>query len=107
MMILSAGLTYVAKALMRVRLFSLTRTVMDLTKYLAPKAPCVQKRGKSLVVARESDCKSIHKNATHLRSSQEEEDTKMIFHNAVSLLQPRFHVRIATSPPLKVVSISF
>lgn len=54
---------------------------MELTGYLARKAlERAETNGKRLVVAWGSECEATHKDVTHLRSTQEEADTKMLLH---------------------------
>lgn len=54
---------------------------MEITKYLSAKLIQIpQQRSKSLVVAWASECKATQRDVSHLQSSQEEADTKMILH---------------------------
>jgi len=72
--------THIAKVTMK-RLLSHERTKMELTEYISAKV--IQRsecRGKSVVVAWGNNCQATHRDVTHLRSSQEEADTKMILH---------------------------
>ena len=56
-------------------------TKMELTEYLARKAlEHAETNGKCLVVAWGSECEASHKDVTHLQSTQEEADTKMLLH---------------------------
>ena len=65
------------------RLLSHTKTKMELTQYLAAKAlEHAKYNGKNLVVAWGSTCEATHRDVSHLRSSQEEADTKIILHAA-------------------------
>ena len=66
------------------KLLSHTKTKMELTSYLADKAMTHFSRqgGRRFVVAWGSECKVTHKDVRNLQSSQEEADTKIIFHAA-------------------------
>ena len=70
--------THIAKVT-RKRLLSHKRTKMELTEYISAKVIQTSEcRGKSVVVAWGNNCQATHRDVTHLRSSQEEADTKMI-----------------------------
>ena len=63
------------------RLLSHTRTKMELTTYLAAKTvQCAERKRKDVFVAWSSECQATHRDASHLESSQEEADTKLILH---------------------------
>ena len=56
---------------------------MQLTEYLARKALVIDHAEiieKRLVAAWGTACEAIHKNVAHLRSTQEEADTKILLH---------------------------
>ena len=63
------------------RLLSHERTKMELTEYLSAKmiqrSECM---GKNVIVAWGCNCQGTHLDVVHLRSSQEEADTKIILH---------------------------
>ena len=63
------------------RLLSHERTKMELTEYLSAKviqrSECM---GRNVIVAWGCYCQGTHFDVTHLRSSQEEADTKIILH---------------------------
>ena len=71
--------THIAKVLVK-RLLSHKRSKMELTEYLSAKvvrrAECM---GKNVIVAWGCYCQGTHFDVTHLRSTQEEADTKIIF----------------------------
>ena len=63
------------------RLLSHTRRKMEITQYLNAKLIQIsQQRNKILVVPWVSECKTTQRDVSHLQSSQEEADTKMILH---------------------------
>ena len=65
------------------RLMCHNKTKMELTEYLAKKAlERAEASGKHFVVA--WGCEATHKNVLHLRSKQEEADTKMLLHSVDS-----------------------
>ena len=69
--------THVGKVPMK-KLLSHNKTKMELTEYLARKAlEMIEKR---LVAAWGTACEATHKNVVHLRSTQEEADTKILLH---------------------------
>ena len=72
--------THIAKGTMK-RLLSHERTKMELTEYLSAKmiqrSECM---GKNVIVAWGCNCQGTHLDVVHLRSSQEEADTKIILH---------------------------
>ena len=72
--------THIGKVPMK-KLLSHNETRMELTEYLATKAlDHTVIIGKRLVVAWGTACEATHKNVTHLRSTQEEADTKILLH---------------------------
>ncbi|KAK3753092.1 hypothetical protein QZH41_010830, partial [Actinostola sp. cb2023] len=72
--------THIGKLQMKT-LLSHNNTKMELTEYLARKTlEHAETKGKRLVVAWGSECEATHKDVTHLRSTQEEADTKMLLH---------------------------
>ena len=100
------GSTHIAKVPLK-RLLSHTRTKMELTVYLAEKA--IQHAGrqsdKRLVVAWGSECKATHQDMTHLQSSQEEADTKMLLHALDATAHGATEIRIH-SPDTDVFILS-
>ena len=72
--------THIAKVPMK-RLLSHERTKVELTEYLSAKmiqrSECM---GKNVIVAWGCNCRGTHLDVVHLRSSQEEADTKIILH---------------------------
>ena len=63
------------------RLLSHTRNKMEFTTYLAAKTvQCAERKRKDIVVAWSSECQATHRDVSHLESSQEEADTKLILH---------------------------
>ena len=72
--------THIAKVPMK-RLLSHERTKMELTEYLSAKviqrSECI---GKNVIVAWGCHCQGTRFDVTHLRSNQEEADTKIILH---------------------------
>ena len=71
---------HIAKVPMR-HLLSHNKTKMELTKYLASKSILrAEQRHINLVVAWSSDCQATQKDVSHLQSSNEEADTKLILH---------------------------
>ena len=70
--------TNIAKATMK-RLLSTNKTKMELTCYLAEKM-IERANEKSVVVAWGSHCNATDRSTTHLESSQEEADTKLLLH---------------------------
>ena len=72
--------THIAKVPMK-RLLSHRKAKMDLTIYLGQKfKEYADRSGRQLVVAWGSERQATHKDKGHLRSNQEEADTKMILH---------------------------
>ena len=72
--------TQIARVPMK-RLLSHTKIKMELTGYLAEKTiQHAMRHGKRLVVAWGCKCLATHKDVTHLQSSQEEAETKMLLH---------------------------
>jgi len=72
--------THIGKLQMK-RLLSHNNTKMELTEYLARKTlEHAETKGKRLVVAWGSECEATHKDVTHLQSTQEEAETKMLLH---------------------------
>ena len=72
--------THIAKVPMK-RLLSHERTKMELTEYLSAKV--IQRsecKGKNVIEAWGCYCQGTYFDVTHLRSSQEEADTKIILH---------------------------
>ena len=65
---------------------------MDLTIYLGQKfKEYADRSGRQLVVARGSERQATHKDKGHLRSNQEEADTKMILHALDGATQLQIH----------------
>ena len=63
------------------KLLSHNKTKMELTEYLARKAlDHAEIIGKRLVAAWGTSCEATHKNVAHLRSTQEDADTKILLH---------------------------
>ena len=64
------------------KLLSYRKTKMELTEFLSENVLIHTSKhdGRRLVVAWGSYCKARHKDVTHLKSSQEEADTKMLLH---------------------------
>ena len=62
------------------RLLSHNKIKVELTEYLAKKTERAEASGKHFVIAWGSQCEATHKNVLHLRSKQEEADTKMLVH---------------------------
>ena len=76
--------TQIGKVQMK-RLLSHNKTKMELTEYLAKKSlERAEASRKHFVVAWGSQCEATHKNVLHLRSKQEEADTKMLLHSVDS-----------------------
>ena len=72
--------TQIARVPMKRLLFH-TKIKKELTGYLAEKTiRHAMKHGKRLVVAWGCECQATHKDVTHLQSSQEEADIKMLLH---------------------------
>ena len=72
--------THIGKVPMK-KLLSHNKTKMELTEYLARKAlDHAESFGKRLVAAWGTACEATHKNVAHLRSTQEEADTKILLH---------------------------
>ena len=58
-----------------------TKTKMELPTYLAAKTvQCAERKRKDVVVTWFSECQATHRDISHLESSQEEADTKLILH---------------------------
>lgn len=97
--------THIAKVPMK-RLLSHTKTKMDLTEYLAAKALHTSgQRNKSIVVAWASDCRSTQRDVTHLKSCQEEADTKIILHAVDAAAQGATEIHVF-SPDTDVFILS-
>ena len=72
--------THIGKVTMK-RLLSHGATKKEFTEYLSAKAlQMAEGRGMKLVVAWGSTCEATHHGITHIKSSQEEADTKIILH---------------------------
>ena len=72
--------THIGKVAMK-KLFSHNKTKLELTGYLARKAlDHAEIIGKRLAAAWGTACEATHKNVAHLRSTQEEADTKILLH---------------------------
>ena len=97
--------TFIAKVPLK-RLLAHTRTKMELTKFLAANVLRIsEQREINVVVAWASQCKATHRDVTHLQSSQEEADTKMILHAVDAVTQGATEVNIF-SPDTDVFILS-
>ena len=94
--------TQIARVPMK-RLLSHTKIKMDLTNYLAEKTiQRTMRHGKRLVVAWGCECLATRKDVTHLQSSQEEADTKMLLHalDATTMVQEKSKFTLQTRKSL-------
>ena len=72
--------THIGKVTMK-RLLSHGATKKEFTEYLSAKAlQMAEGKGMKFVVAWGSTCEATHRGITHIKSSQEEADTKIILH---------------------------
>lgn len=88
------------------RLLGHGKTKMELTEYLSAKTlQKAESRGKNLVVAWGVNCQATQRVVTHLRSSQEEADTKMLLHAVDAAVSGATEINIC-SPDTDVFILS-
>ena len=86
--------TKIASVAMK-QLLSSTKTKGELAAYLAEKMLAkAHTSGRDIVVAWDCNCKATHRDVAHLKSTQEEADTKMVLHAHEASVQGASSIRI-------------